>query len=57
MEGIVFGDRMSLESDLAGYLMTLKNSKLFQQPTISKKSVETVENQQVIRFTAQMDLV
>jgi hypothetical protein len=57
IEGIVMGDRMTLESDLAGFLMTLKSSPLFKQPSISKKSFETVDDQQVIRFTAQMDLV
>jgi len=48
---------MSLESDLAGYLMTLKNSPLFKQPTITRKAVETLDNRQVMRFTAQMELV
>jgi hypothetical protein len=37
--------------------MALKNSTLFKQTTISKKSLETMDNQPVIRFTAQLDLV
>lgn len=56
LEGVVFGDRLNLESELAGYLMTLKGSKLFQQATISRKAFEAMENQTVLRFTAQMDL-
>ena len=56
LEGVIFGDRATLEADLAAYLMTLKNSALFKQATISKKSLETMDNQTVIRFTAQMDL-
>lgn len=56
LEGVIFGDRLNLESELAGYLMTLKGSKLFQQATISKKAFDVVENQPVLRFTAQMDL-
>jgi hypothetical protein len=42
---------------LAAYLMTLRNSPLFKQPTISKKSLEMMDNQPVMRFTAQMDVV
>jgi type IV pilus assembly protein PilM len=57
LDGVITGDRMSLESDLAGYLMTLKNSPLFKQPTITRKAVETLDNRQVMRFTAQMELV
>jgi hypothetical protein len=57
LEGVIMGDRMSLESDLAGYLMTLKNSPLFKQPTITRKAVDVLDNRQVMRFTAQMELV
>ena len=57
LDGVITGDRMSLESDLAGYLMMLKSSPLFKQPTITRKAVETLDNRQVMRFTAQMELV
>jgi Tfp pilus assembly PilM family ATPase len=57
VEGLIFGDRLTLETDLAGFMISLQNSPLFKQPTISQKAIETVDNQQAIRFTAQMDLV
>lgn len=57
LDGVVFGDRATLEADLAAYLLTLKNSPLFKQPTINKKSFEMMDNQPVMRFTAQMDVV
>jgi hypothetical protein len=57
LDGVIFGDRTTLESDLGAYLMTLKNSPLFKQPTISKKSLDMMDNQPVMRFTAQMDVV
>jgi type IV pilus assembly protein PilM len=57
LDGIIFGDRTTIEADLAAYLMALKNSSLFKQTTISKKSLEMMDNQPVIRFTAQMDIV
>jgi hypothetical protein len=57
VDGVITGDRASLESDLAAYLMTLRNSPLFKEAAISKKSVEMMNNQPVMRFTAQMDVV
>jgi hypothetical protein len=57
LEGIVQGDRLTLESTLAGYLMELKNSPLFEQPDISTKSFEYSGNNQVLRFKAQLNLV
>ncbi|MGD9045843.1 MAG: hypothetical protein PVG06_19175, partial [Desulfobacterales bacterium] len=56
LEGIVQGDRLSLEAALAGFLMELKNSPLFDQPTINKKSFEFSGNDQVLRFTAKLNL-
>lgn len=57
LDGVISGDRATLEADLAAYLMALRNSTLFKQTTISKKSLEMMDNRPVIRFTAQLDLV
>ena len=57
LEGIVEGDRLTLESALAGYLLELKNSPLFDQPTISSKSFEFAGNNEVLRFKAQLNLI
>ena len=57
LDGIVRGNRLILESSLAGYLMELKNSPMFDQPTISKKSMEFFENNEVLRFTARLKLI
>lgn len=56
LEGIVQGDRLTLESALAGYLMELKDSPLFDQPTISNKSFAFYGNNEVLRFTAKLNL-
>jgi len=56
LEGIVQGDRLTLESALAGYLMELKASPLFDQPTISNKSFAFSGNNEVLRFTAKLNL-
>jgi hypothetical protein len=57
LDGIVQGDRLNLESALAGYLMELRNSPIFDQPTISKKSFERFENKEGLRFTARLKLI
>ena len=57
IEGIVKGSRLSLESALAGYLMELKKSPLFEQPTVNKKSFEFSGNDEVLLFTAKLNLV
>lgn len=57
LEGIVQGDRLTLESTLAGYLMELKNSPLFDQPDINTKSFEYSGNSRVLRFKATLNLV
>jgi hypothetical protein len=57
LDGIVQGDRLILESTLAGYLMELKNSPMFDQPTISKKSFERYQDNDVLRFTARLKLL
>jgi type IV pilus assembly protein PilM len=57
LEGIVEGDRLTLESALASYLMELKSSPLFDQPTISNKSFAFSGNNEVLHFTAKLNLV
>jgi type IV pilus assembly protein PilM len=57
IDGVVRGDRLVLESTLAGYLMELKNSPMFDRPTIRKKSLELYEDKEVLRFTARLNLI
>jgi type IV pilus assembly protein PilM len=57
LSGIVRGDRLTLESTLASYLMELNNSPMFDKPTISKKSFERYEDQEVLNFTARLKLI
>ena len=57
LDGIVEGDRLILESTLAGYLMDLKNSPMLDQPKISKKSFERYNDKDVLKFTARLKLL
>lgn len=57
LDGIISGDRLTFEPFLAGYLVKLKNSPIFSQPKIIKKTFETFEDEEILRFTAQLELV
>jgi hypothetical protein len=56
VEGIVIGNRQSLESSLAVYLMKLQDSPIFRQVTIQKNSVENVKKRDILRFTINMKI-
>jgi cell division ATPase FtsA len=57
VEGIVMGDRLTFESTLAGYIVTLKGSPMFGSPSIENKSFKYLDNKEVLLFTAKLDLV
>jgi Tfp pilus assembly PilM family ATPase len=56
VEGIVVGNRQSLESSLAVYLMKLQDSPIFRQVTIQKSSIENVKKRDIMRFTINMKI-
>lgn len=57
IEGIVEGERQTLESVLARYLMKLGSSPLFKDPAIQNQSFENLESEgQVLRFTLNLGL-
>ncbi len=57
LDGIISGDRLILEPKLAGFLMELKNSPMFDEPKLSKKAFERYKNNDVLRFTARLRLL
>jgi hypothetical protein len=57
VEGIIAGNRLSLESSLAGYLMKLQESPMFRQVTVQKNSVELVKKRDILRFTINMKIL
>lgn len=57
VEGIVVGDRQSLEPSLAVYLIKLQDSPIFRQVTIQKNSVENVKKRDILRFTINMKIL
>ena len=57
VDGIIFGNRQTLESSLAGYIMNLQASPIFQQISIQKNSVERIKKRDVLRFTMTMKIL
>ena len=57
LEGVVLGDRLTFESLLAGYIVELKSSPLFKTTRIGDKSFQFVDRQEVLVFSATLELV
>ena len=57
LEAIIQGDSSAFETALAGYLLRLKDSMIFDKPSITERSVDFFEGKPVLRFTAQLKLV
>ena len=56
IEGIILGDRTTMEATLAGYLIQLSGSPLFKQPVINQKEPGFFMDKEILRFTAQLKL-
>jgi type IV pilus assembly protein PilM len=56
IEGVVKGRRSDFESVLNKYLTELGASPILAKPTLSKKSSEIFEEQEVLQFNAQSEL-
>ena len=54
IEGIAFGDTGTFETSLASYLLSLKNSSMFQKPSVQNKQIEYYHDQQVLHFTTKL---
>ena len=57
MEGVVSGDRLNFESALAGYMLKLERSPMFGSPEILSQSFDTLEDEAVLKFKAQVDII
>ena len=51
LEGVVSGDRNTLDSFLAQYVMKLENSPMLRQVSVQKSSVMTIKKVEVLYFT------
>ena len=56
LEGIVRGKRRILEAALAGYVLKLAGSPLFEQPSIIRNVIESENGSDVLHFTVQINM-
>lgn len=57
IEGLVFGDAGTFETSLASYLLTLKNSPMFQRPNVQSKQIEYYNDRQVLHFSTRLEIL
>ena len=57
LEGIITGDRLTFESTLAGYIVRIGSSPLFNTPSVENKSFKFFNNEEVLQFRAMLDMV
>jgi type IV pilus assembly protein PilM len=55
--GVVQGERLHLEPALAAYMVRMKTSPLFADPRIVDKSFEMLGGREVLRFTAELEII
>ena len=51
IEGVVLGDRNTLDALLAQYVMKLENSPLLQGVTLQKSSIVNFRKKEILQFT------
>ncbi|MFH1080788.1 MAG: pilus assembly protein PilM [Pseudomonadota bacterium] len=56
LEGFIFGNRRTLESSLAGYIIQLQSSPAFRQVTIQRNNIERFQEKDILRFSINMKL-
>lgn len=57
LTGIIFADPAGFETALTSYLLNLKNSPLFTRPALKSKRSAFYDNQEVLRFSAQLEVL
>lgn len=57
LDGIITGEPLNFESDLAGYLVKLKGSPLIVRISIKEKKTEYYREKQVLRFRTELNLI
>lgn len=57
LTGIIFADPAAFETALTSYLLNLKNSPLFTRPALKNKRRAFYDNQEVLHFSAKLDVI
>jgi Tfp pilus assembly protein PilN len=56
IEGLVTGEPIRFETDLASYMLTMESSVLLKTPTVKSKRMQFMDNRQVMRFSIEFEL-
>jgi Tfp pilus assembly PilM family ATPase len=56
LEGVIIGDRRTLESSLAGYIMKLEASPMFHRISIKKNSIEPFKKNEALHFIIDLKI-
>jgi Tfp pilus assembly PilM family ATPase len=56
VEGVILGDRRSMESSLAGYVMKLEASPMFHRISIKKNSIEPFKKNEALHFIIDLKI-
>jgi type IV pilus assembly protein PilM len=56
IEGLIFGNPGEFETSLTSFLFALNNSPLFRKPGIQSKRIEFYNAQEILRFTAKIEV-
>jgi hypothetical protein len=56
IEGVVTGDKIRFETELASFMLTIDDSPLFNKPVVKSKRLQFLDNRQVLRFSIQFEL-
>jgi Tfp pilus assembly protein PilN len=56
IEGVISGDQIRFETDLASYMLTMEASPVFRRPTVKNKRLQFLNDRQVLRFSIRFEL-
>jgi hypothetical protein len=56
LEGKVRGKRRVLEAALAGYVLKLAGSPLFEQPKVNRSEIVSEDGKDVLHFSVQIEM-
>ncbi len=54
--GVVTGDKIRFETDLASFMLSIDDSPLFNKPVVKNKRLQFLDDQPVLRFSIQFEL-
>lgn len=57
IEGVVTGNQLGFETELASYMFAMEASPLFDKPVVTSKRIQYLKERAVLRFTLKLTLI